>query len=981
MMKKILICIFALFLGMASFAQPKINRAGPANTVVDQNLNAANSFIMPVFADTASANSAVSLDSCGKQIYTRDVAAVWVRSCVGASSRIWIMQLPAGIPIPGGQAWLVGGNSNVFADANDNATFGTNQTNGIYVKTDGVTRLYLDKYGIAPETINSVGLGYDPTDSNRITLFSGGGGGIVVSDSAWSLTGNTGTDYLTDFIGTTDYMPLQFKVNNTAWGILDAYTSSVGFGSNTLLVNEGANNITLGQNTLKANTTGLGNIAIGANALRKNITGITNVSIGYQALDSNTAGNSNVAIGYQALRVNTADLNTAVGTSTLTKNTSGTGNVAIGANSMQYLVTGISNVAVGVATLSSATNTGSFNTAVGHNALAASTTGTGNAALGTNALVANTTGQKNTAIGSGAAEANITGSFNTLLGQDAWYQATGGGYNTGAGYEVLNNSSTGSNNTALGYRGAGSITTGGYNTFIGNQSGSNASQKVDALRSGAFGTDSYTDCDTCISIGAPYNIKTILYGDTIRMPGLPTAPGVYAVRADANGNLSLADTTAVVSAPTWQQTLTAGSTLIGANTISGGGNDFTFGSIGTFIINNTQLNLTPTYSQMFSPNDGRGYYAYNDSINIVGVTSDVGTKALRYNPTTGLVSYADTTTGGGGDGIYGGSGTLPSSVDVDLDGNTFRIKDRTYSALYISPNPTADNSHTYLKATDTTGLNFSLFDMQSGSTFSQAFFEAGFNNETEYSAVTAYADVSGSTLQFDADTHTFNGTIKNPSIASQYNATDSMVVVNAADGTFGMREIPSGGSGANTALSNLASVAINTSLISDADNTDDLGSAANGWKDIYSRTLKLDGSSSGTATITAPAAAGTTTLTLPIVTGTLVQYVSNSITSSAAPSPTGDARVNDYYITALAAGATFAAPSGTPVNGNELFIYVVDSGGAQTLAFNAIYGGSTDIALPTTTTAGKGLAMKFKYVSTISTKKWILVGLTNGFDN
>lgn len=125
----------------------------------------------------------------------------------------------------------------------------------------------------------------------------------------------------------------------------------------------------------------------------------------------------------------------------------------------------------------------------------------------------------------------------------------------------------------------------------------------------------------------------------------------------------------------------------------------------------------------------------------------------------------------------------------------------------------------------------------------------------------------------------------------------------------------------------------------------------------------------------------TGTLTLPTVTGTLAQYVSNSITSSATPSPTGDARVNDYYITALAAGATFAAPSGTPVNGNMLFIYVVDNGGAQTLAFNAIYGGSTDIPLPTTTTAGKGMVLQFKYISTISTKKWIMAGLTNGFDN
>lgn len=42
-----------------------------------------------------------------------------------------------------------------------------------------------------------------------------------------------------------------------------------------------------------------------------------------------------------------------------------------------------------------------------------------------------------------------------------------------------------------------------------------------------------------------------------------------------------------------------------------------------------------------------------------------------------------------------------------------------------------------------------------------------------------------------------------------------------------------GGGGANTALSNLASVAINTSLVSDADVTDDLGTSANNWKKLY----------------------------------------------------------------------------------------------------------------------------------------------------
>ena len=38
---------------------------------------------------------------------------------------------------------------------------------------------------------------------------------------------------------------------------------------------------------------------------------------------------------------------------------------------------------------------------------------------------------------------------------------------------------------------------------------------------------------------------------------------------------------------------------------------------------------------------------------------------------------------------------------------------------------------------------------------------------------------------------------------------------------------------ATTALTNLASVAINTALISDTDNTDDLGSSSKKWKDAY----------------------------------------------------------------------------------------------------------------------------------------------------
>lgn len=48
------------------------------------------------------------------------------------------------------------------------------------------------------------------------------------------------------------------------------------------------------------------------------------------------------------------------------------------------------------------------------------------------------------------------------------------------------------------------------------------------------------------------------------------------------------------------------------------------------------------------------------------------------------------------------------------------------------------------------------------------------------------------------------------------------------------------GGGANTALSNLASVAINESLISDTDNTDNLGSSAIKWANVFTNLLNLE---------------------------------------------------------------------------------------------------------------------------------------------
>ena len=97
------------------------------------------------------------------------------------------------------------------------------------------------------------------------------------------------------------------------------------------------------------------------------------------------------------------------------------------------------------------------------------------------------------------------------------------------------------------------------------------------------------------------------------------------------------------------------------------------------------------------------------------------------------------------------------------------------------------------------------------------------------------------------------------------------------------------------------------------------------------------------------------------------------IASSATPTPVGSEFRNELYITALAENATFAAPSGTPVNGNVITIRVKDNGTARTLSWNAIYDDPYSADLPATTTQSQTLLMAFKYNS--QSVKWELVAI------
>lgn len=82
------------------------------------------------------------------------------------------------------------------------------------------------------------------------------------------------------------------------------------------------------------------------------------------------------------------------------------------------------------------------------------------------------------------------------------------------------------------------------------------------------------------------------------------------------------------------------------------------------------------------------------------------------------------------------------------------------------------------------------------------------------------------------------------------------------------------------------------------------------------------------------------------------------ITSSATPAPAADFDL--FIVSALAANATFAAPTGTAVEGSRLVVRIKDNGTARTLAWNAVYQATTP-ALPTTTTVGSTLYLEFMY--------------------
>jgi hypothetical protein len=136
-------------------------------------------------------------------------------------------------------------------------------------------------------------------------------------------------------------------------------------------------------------------------------------------LNDDASNNQNVGVGYQSLRSNTTGAgNTANGFNSLYANTTGTYNTANGYNALRFNTTGGNNTANGFQALYSNT-TGTNNTANGFYSLYSNTTGVNNTANGVYSLFSNTTGNNNTANGVYSLFSNTTGGYNIATGRDA----------------------------------------------------------------------------------------------------------------------------------------------------------------------------------------------------------------------------------------------------------------------------------------------------------------------------------------------------------------------------------------------------------------------------------------------------------------------------------------------------------------------------------------------------------------------------------
>ena len=327
-------------------------------------------------------------------------------------------------------------------------------------------------------------------------------GKLIINNNA---TGNShilfksNNDVLGDLYFNGTSLILGSRPSNSTNATYGANNISIGPNNWSSTGVEGNSNITIGDNSMQALTTGSHNIGLGT-TLGAVSTGSNNIGIGDDSIE-HTNGDYNIAVGTRAYRQGTGGSNVVIGGDAMSQY-SGNNNVVMGTQAMYY-GSGNNNVAIGTnanynGTNSEATYEGT--TAVGHNAQARSLNST---AIGRE-TIAGTAGSSDyfaNAVAVGY-KANATGAYAVSIGENSNATAFGG---TALG-RMANSTSDNAiaiNGTAAGFAsvamGIGSSSSGNSSVAIGNRT---SSSNLSAI---AIGLDAQAAGQESIAIGSNTN--------------------------------------------------------------------------------------------------------------------------------------------------------------------------------------------------------------------------------------------------------------------------------------------------------------------------------------------------------------------------------------------------------------------------------------------------------------------------------------------
>jgi hypothetical protein len=531
-------------------------------------------------------------------------------------------------------------------------------------------------------------------------------------------------------------------------------------------------------------------------------TGNTGIPSGYNLFIGNGAGN--FTMGSTATLTTHASNNIGIGFSVLSAVTTGSDNTCIGNYSdnptCDGLTTGSSNVIIGAST-GSGTITGQSNTFIRGSAAGANVSGNHNVSIGYEAFGALSSGSNNLAMPIRALKSVTTGSDNVGLGNGALYAVTTTSSNVGIGAtsgRYLADGST-ANQTPTNSLYLGPLTKSsaagqsneiviGYDA-IGNGSNTATIGNTDLTNLFIGGTTNTADLGSASNV-----VRSGYFGTSIISPLLGTATGnvTFAGATDADDTKKLAfDLTGITTGTTRTITWPDADVTIPSSFASLGTNTF------------TGIQQTPTGAATTV------YYAGNDVDTGISMNGNTiffvgnGAAAASMNSATFNLSSSMTEFGASGASIVGFKKSVAASSTNTLSAG---LLGRTY---YDAGN------HTLTLHSAVAGHWFDFVIINGNTLRIQANTGDNIRIVDDVTATAGYIESStiGSVLRLEAvDATTW--------VAKYVSGVWT-------DGTFTVSE------GANSALSNLASVAINTSLISDTANTDDLGSSAITWRSGY----------------------------------------------------------------------------------------------------------------------------------------------------